>query len=256
MTAKKSATTLPTQRDSANGDDVPAMAVVQGSYDQIEQSLTALGLSPSAVTLQANARAFLQDANAMSQFDIIFIPCGSEPEVSIDPTVHKNLRDFAEAGGRVYVTDWHYDFVHQTWPGYVTFEDQSATPCSGCGDEYDSPAQVEDQGLKDWLAAQGINSFMLEANWTKIMQLSAQPTKDKDGGTIAVQPKVWVKSQVDGVGPVLPNTVSFEQGCGRVLFSTYHTETSSTLQPQARALLYILLEVSVCTESVTGIVVR
>ena len=45
-----------------------------------------------------------------------------------------------------------------------------------------------------------------------------------------------------------PATVSFEQKCGRVLFSTYHTEgdNNSKLLAQEKALLYILLEVGVC----------
>jgi len=51
--------------------------------------------------------------------------------------------------------------------------------------------------------------------------------------------------------------VSFEQGCGRVMFSTYHTEPFSTsLTAQERALLGVLLEVSVCNASPTGVVVR
>jgi hypothetical protein len=51
--------------------------------------------------------------------------------------------------------------------------------------------------------------------------------------------------------------VSFETGCGRVLFSTYHTEPFSTeLTPQERTLLGILLEVSVCNDSSTGVVIK
>ena len=42
--------------------------------------------------------------------------------------------------------------------------------------------------------------------------------------------------------------MSFEQKCGRVLFSTYHAEgdSTSTLLAQEKALLYVLLEVGVC----------
>jgi hypothetical protein len=44
--------------------------------------------------------------------------------------------------------------------------------------------------------------------------------------------------------------VSFERGCGRVLYSTYHTEadkgSTTELLTQEKALLYILLEVAVC----------
>ena len=64
-----------------------------------------------------------------------------------------------------------------------------------------------------------------------------------DGNPVTVTPKVWV----EGMGP---STVSFERSCGRVLFSTYHTEadkgSETELLPQEKALLYILLEVAVC----------
>lgn len=54
-----------------------------------------------------------------------------------------------------------------------------------------------------------------------------------------------------------PATVSFEHGCGRVLFSSYHTEPfSNDLTPQERALLGVLLEASVCNDSPTGVVVN
>lgn len=47
-----------------------------------------------------------------------------------------------------------------------------------------------------------------------------------------------------------PASTSFEHSCGRVLYTTYHTqptaEASAALEPQALALLYLILEVNVC----------
>ena len=46
-----------------------------------------------------------------------------------------------------------------------------------------------------------------------------------------------------------PATVSFQYGCGRTLFSTYHTENGAGgtgLLPQEKALLYTVLEVVLC----------
>ncbi len=42
--------------------------------------------------------------------------------------------------------------------------------------------------------------------------------------------------------------MSFDQQCGRVLYSTYHAEgdVDSALLAQEKALLFILLEVGVC----------
>ena len=61
-------------------------------------------------------------------------------------------------------------------------------------------------------------------------------------------PKVWVEAAGS------PVTTSFQHGCGRVLYSTYHTqptnETNGALEPQALALLYLILEVGVCLDPV------
>jgi hypothetical protein len=251
-------TTLPPQKDAQKNDDVPKMAVVKATFDEIESSLEELGLTGGAdsFTLMPDAASFLRNAKQMNEYEIIFIPCGTDYDLATDPTIIKNLKAFVEAGGRVYATDWHYDFVHQTWPGYIQWQDQSNTPCSGCStDEYDAPAKAEDQGLADWLKAQNITSFDIEGNWTRILHVNALPGKDKDGNAVTITPKVWVKATETGQ-PTRPNTVSFEQGCGRVLFSTYHTEQGSQTMPQELALLYVLLEVSVCTESPEGVIVK
>lgn len=246
-------TTLPARADTANGDDVPRMAIVKGSSDPIEESLVKLGVAREALTM--TSAAILRDAAQLKRFHILFLPCGDDATASKDPTVQKNLRDFAAAGGRVYATDWHYDFVHQVWPGYVQFKGQSAAPCSGCSDlVYDAPATVNDDGMDKWLAANGAANVRLEANYVTISSVGQVQSTDAAGASVTVKPKVWVTGQTpDGARPA---TVSFERACGRVLFSTYHTEPSTdpSLKAQELALLYVLLEVSVCNESPTGTV--
>jgi len=51
--------------------------------------------------------------------------------------------------------------------------------------------------------------------------------------------------------PKRPMTVTYEPvGCGRVLFSTYHTTDSVHvgLVPQERVLLYLIMEIGVCRD--------
>jgi len=74
-----------------------------------------------------------------------------------------------------------------------------------------------------------------------LKSVNPQPGTDQDGKSVTITPKVWMS------GNGKPMTVSFQSGCGRVLFSTYHTESgSSQLLSQEKALLYVLLEVGVC----------
>lgn len=256
--------TLPGKTDAATGDEVPRMTVVHGQYDEIEASLQKLGIDPSAIDIVQSplvgvaASEFLRSATRMNDRHIVFLPCGdfTQPTPNVDlsseKAVQDNLRAFVEAGGRLYVTDWHYDFVARTFPGFVKFSGASHTACSGCERiAYDAQATVNDTGLASWMTAQNLTSFTLQRNYTNIDGVDSVTTAGK-----TVTPRVWVSGAKPGGAPK-PATVSFEQGCGRVLFSTYHTEPFATqLTPQERALLGVLLEVSVCNDSPSGVVIK
>ena len=71
-----------------------------------------------------------------------------------------------------------------------------------------------------------------------------------NGKPKSIAPRIWMGNNAGH-----PATVSFEHGCGRVLFSTYHTEGETVdaavprvagLLPQELALLYVILQVDVC----------
>lgn len=248
-------TTLPGASNPAGGDTIPKMAVVVGAWDSIEDSLTKLGMQPGSVELAS--ASLLGDVAQMKQHHIVFVPCSFSDGVDcntspiVDPTVQNAVRDFVGTGGKLYVTDYSYDFVRQVWPDHVDWVGQTASFGSACmTGSYDAPAQVEDADMQAWLAAQGLTSFELEANWTMIDKVNTVPTTDADGNPIMLTPKVWVSAQTPSSG-VRPATISFESGCGRVLFSTYHTEGNAggSLLAQEKALLYVLLEVSVCVET-------
>ena len=70
---------------------------------------------------------------------------------------------------------------------------------------------------------------------------------DENGNSADFTPTVWVSADVPNEGHQ-PATVSYQYGCGRAMFSTYHTESGAGtgLLAQERALLYIILEVAVC----------
>lgn len=263
--ADASLTTLPGRTNQAAGDSIPKMAVRVGQWDSIENSLQKLGIAPDAFdkfqyAFPPNANdpfspdKLLNDYdNTLSKYHIVFVPCSGSSGTTCNDgttgsaTVKSNLQKFVEAGGRLYVTDYSYDFVRQPWPEYIDWKDQTSAIGSAClTGAYDSPAQNVDPGLEAWMTAQGMGQFSVVQSWTAIDQIHTVATTDLDNKPVMVTPKVWVWADT-GQG-VHPSTVSFERSCGRVLFSTYHTEGAggATLLPQEKALLYILLEVSVC----------
>jgi hypothetical protein len=166
------------------------------------------------------------------------------------------LAQYVDSGGKVYVTDFAYEAVRQTWPGFVTFYDRNMTPLTGTtngigtgcrsGAE-DTTGTPQDKDLSAWLTAIGDADLTLQASWSRIQKVTPQPGFDATGKAVTITPKVWMTSVI-GTGETLPATVSFQQRCGRVLFSTYHCEgdTSGGLLAQEKALLYIILEVGVC----------
>lgn len=269
-------TRLPGRMNKAENDDIPRMAVIVGAWDAIEVSLAKLGLAnivqkPLGATVDPatagfdmvagtwppdlqdpmkNPDKFLKTWDIMSRYHVIFIPCsGSEgttctyttPDNSV---VRDNLIRFVKEGGKLYVTDYSYEYVRRPWPAYVSWENESSSTGSAClTGEYTAPASVEDPDMAAWLAAQGIGSFDVEANWTRITGLHKQTGESPTGTPLDITPKAWVMGGSD------PATISFEDRCGRVLFSTYHTEGNAgtaEFLPQEKALLYVLLEVGVC----------
>ncbi len=263
--ADASLTTLPGRTNQAAGDSIPKMAVRIGAWDSIETSLQKLGIASDAFDRFEYAfppdpndphspdKLFNDYAGTLSKYHIVFVPCSGSSGTTCNDyttssaTVKSNLQQFVESGGRLYVTDYSYDFVRQPWPEYVDWVDQTTEIGSAClSGAYDSVAQNVDPGLEAWMAAQGMGTFSVVQSWTAIDQVHTVATTDLDNKPVMVTPKVWVWADT-GQG-LHPSTISFERSCGRVLFSTYHTEGNggATLLPQEKALLYVLLEVAVC----------
>ncbi len=275
-------TRLPGKTDTAHGDTIPRIAMAVGGYDHIDASLKKLGIeefwrygdvpfpipglpAPGGIATNKSSEALLGNVSELVGYHIALLPCAALGASRSDddgwscdgPTATEKdaLSRYANAGGKVYVTDFAYEAVRQTWPGFITFLDADDQPLddfasgvgTGCrsGGE-DTQGTPQDKGLAAWLGAIGSPHPGLKASWSRMSKVNPQPGYDPDGNAVTIKPKVWMTSSING--QELPATVSFEQRCGRVLFSTYHCEgdDATALLPQEKALLYILLEVSVC----------
>jgi hypothetical protein len=282
----KELTTMPAKMDKANGDDIPKIAIVLGAWDPIEIVLARMGLEAKitndffgkAQVLSADATSFaiyglhgfgeqsphpppmtlLTTPSEIEKYHMVFIPCSGgtnfggdgpacEGVFPFDPKVNATLDGFVKKGGRVYASDWSYEYVRQVFPGFVSWEGESGAIGSACksggGDQAAPPV---DPGLAAWLSAQGQTLDTVKDAWTSVA--AVHPTQDQDasGNPVTETPKVWVHADAD------PATTSFKHGCGRVLYTTYHTqptsETNGPLEPQALSLLYLILEIGVCVD--------
>lgn len=177
------------------GTDSINMAVVTGDWDAIENVLAKLGFGDTdgSGSLQLGTEEFtIFDGNSslsdddytnwdkvldgtvdISDFDVIFINCGNDYESQLtDSTVKSRLQTYVNNGGKLYVTDWSYDYVEQLFPNNIDFEgggdDQGSTPETsnaaqvGSGSFDDEDAVVEDALLASWLDEVTVNTGNVE----------------------------------------------------------------------------------------------
>lgn len=230
----------------------------------------------------------VSNLDLMLQYHIIFIPCSGSNNVSAlqDPQVLRNIRDYVAAGGKLYVTDWSGEWADNVFPEQIelwngTFSSSVDTPASAYdraadtwntgqfGNADGSPsyssdgAETVEPGLAAWLDGQkgpmesldegtyDAHDLVIGGNWDHIDALhTVEIGTDADGAPILDEPTVWVSGDDGRAGGEKPLTVTYEPaGCGRVLFSTYHTTeaTHVGLVPQERILLYLIMEIGECT---------
>ncbi|MFN3752672.1 hypothetical protein [Flavobacterium sp.] len=92
------------EESSLRLDQVARIAYVSGSYDSIEEIIASLGYETESLTY-----AQLSDYSIVSQYDIIFLNCGSiasSNSISNNPTATTNLAQFVTNGGSLYASDW------------------------------------------------------------------------------------------------------------------------------------------------------
>lgn len=107
ITVNKNETTSVASKDSKL-NQIAKIAYVEGSYDEIESIITNLGYVATEISYQD-----LKNFNTISQYDIIFLNCGSRNPAQTgtnspgnDLDVFSNLSTFITNGGSIYSSDW------------------------------------------------------------------------------------------------------------------------------------------------------
>jgi hypothetical protein len=231
-----------------------------------------------APTVSGTFGELLLDPEAMAKYHIIFVPCTSSPHEQLlnDPQVLSNIRSWVEAGGKWYVSDWSLDFLNRPFPQYQTFHQDKFTGGPFL-DEFDSTGTVLDDDLLAWLGAlppalkdinpdnpgdggghptvSGLPNIELVDLWSTIKATPPVWTDDGNGGQVDVGHKTWIEAPGGGgdgapANHNWPMTVAGEYGCGRMMFTSYHTvewtDAYRGLTPQELVLAYLILEIGVC----------
>ena len=90
--------------------------------------------------------------------------------------------------------------------------------------------------------------------WSALDNVNSVTSTNEMGQDVEVGHQVWVEGPVGGGAPTgvdKPLTVSGTYGCGKMLYSVYHTgdDTHTGLSPQELILLYLIIEIGVCAEN-------
>ncbi|HEY5944215.1 MAG TPA: hypothetical protein VIV40_01930 [Kofleriaceae bacterium] len=139
------------------------------------------------------------------------------------------------------------------------------------GDLYDSEdGKAVDPDLSMWLGLQtgpsesnpvpslyNPNAFQVHHNWNWITKLnSVMKGTDDMGQPVYDDPKGWVTASDTSGHGAKPVAVTYEPtGCGKVLYSTFQTSGASAseshmgLMAQERVLLFLIMEISACTQN-------
>jgi len=268
---------LPGEWNPDEGHYIPRMAVMGPCMDSIYNVIAKIGLAEVDATGEmvqgteqfdmydpfGEGPALLDSLAAMNRYHIIFVPCMCQGSMGYPTALQvEDIRRWTEDGGRWYVTDWANEYLYEPFPVYQTFHQQPSNPDLGL---YESDGTVLDPDLLAWLDALPPNlkdigggeptlndlpTVRLVDNWSGLDATPEVIVQDDEGNDVNVGHYPWVEGPCGACmpGDVRPMTVTARYGCGRLLFSTYHTTELSHpgLIPQELILLYIILEIGAC----------
>ncbi len=315
LTLTPEAGTMPSIHDPANGKWIPRIALVPGTWDRLEDVVGKMGIgevsdkgafqgdkAPAtqldlyrgdggpSVSLgfppkfdppyqyKGSITELFSDINILSQYHIVFIPCGGDTDYTgdadqynllNDPAVRDRITEFVRRGGKLYVTDWSSEWEDGVFPEFVKFDSVDTTKGgrishgNGTNDYTSNSAKVIDPELNVWLGMQSgpkadqtvgpydANDLEIHGNWNRIVDTPEVVVgQDDQGADIVETAHTWVVGDWNNDGAAAhPLTVTFEPvGCGRIMYSTYHTTEGAHpgLAPQERILLYLIMEIGEC----------
>ena len=272
---------LPGEWNPDAGMWIPRIAVVRSAtYDRIYDLLGKIGMGQVSgsgdlmegtqsfdIYEQPAGGSLLDDLEAMRQYHIIFVPCMAQEGMGgLSPQRIDNIRQWVSEGGKWYVTDWANEYLYDVFPSYQTLHGQGFNPDLGY---YDTTGFVLDPDLLAWLDALpaplkdiggghpnllSLPTVGIVDNWSGIDAIPPVMATNDEGEQVDVGHHAWVEGSCPVCSPsneLRPMTISAEYGCGRMMFSTYHTDEGehAGLTPQELILLYIILEIGVCHDT-------
>ncbi len=218
-----SSTPIAAQASDVSLQDNPnelSIAVTPVGYDDIGSVLTSMGWTFTEI--QGDQ---LSDYEFLAQFDVIFINCPVDVYDTSSP-VTDSLERFVREGGTLYASDWAFEYIDTTFPGYIHYLDD---PFNGA--DQSVIADIVDPGLAGFLNSPTVEIEFLLDSWVTIESVS-------DAVTVYLAGDYRL---MDGTSDNdKPLSVSFAYGEGRVVYTSFHNEGQTT-EEENKLLSYLVL---------------
>lgn len=201
-----------------------SMLVVPGDYDTIEAVLTKMGLGFEE-HFDLVSPAQLRAPGALDGVDYVFFNCTNETSAD-DVALQETIRDFVQAGGTVYASDWAFEYVETIWPDAIDFPENPRI-----GVEGGFTAEVVDAELGAYLGKQTVSLQYDLGAWVVTTGVGAADVLVR-----GVYPFAGAGGVERQEGPLL---IQFRDGSGTVNYTTFHNEAQAT-DDMDRILTYLV----------------
>lgn len=282
-------TEVPVADTTADADETQTLAVVTGAYDKVEVVLADMfdcgtvtdgeldyGTECSQMhifdggsrigfgdtdpnngdTEYRTVEDLLTDPDLMDDYDMILLNCGLDDALASDETVQANIAAYVADGGRVYGSDWAYNFIEQTFPSIIDFYGADGT--DGLSDtaetedvakagssNSDQTVNVEDASLLTFLQT---NDVIDDAATTASINFNlgswvVMDTADGDASTLLSADSL--ENGPSGVEDLPIAVLSCDDSSvGGIFYASYHTEIGTVTDEddaQEAILRYMIL---------------
>ena len=207
------------------------IAVVSGSYDNVQGLLSGLGLDFDlyrGTTNQTEYMTLLEDPDLMAQYDIIFFNCGMDDSWSRGAsrdTIASNIRQYVNNGGSIYTSDWAYNIFEASFPNAVDFYGEDSI-----------------SGSAYWGADGYLTASVLDPTFQQILgSNTAQLNYDLASWAVAESASSDVEVLLRGNAPLYlfgtvqnsPLALRHYAGAGVALYTSFHNENQATVDMEA-----------------------
>ena len=186
---------------------IKKLAFVPGSNDSVEVLIRQFGN-----TIDELAATQLSDAGTLNQYGMIFLDCGLDQKPLANPATASTILAWIRAGGFLYASDQAFGYLYQMVPNDFTL--------LGSGDVQQISATVADSELKTFLNQSSVQVNYDLPGWVALQSVAAGAKIFLNGSYVYNEGTATTQNR--------PLAMSFVEGSGHILFTTFHNAADAT----------------------------